>query len=89
MNKLFSRFTNRYPISKTLRFRSIPVGETAKYIAEFKDQAIKELVERDKERAEKYKPTKEIIDEWHREHISMSLSSITSGEKEMTTRDVC
>ena len=88
MNKLFSRFTNRYPISKTLRFRLIPVGETAKYIAEFKDQAIKELVERDKERAEKYKLTKEIIDEWHREHISMSLSSITSKEVKMITSNI-
>lgn len=44
----FSGFTNLYPLSKTLRFRLIPVGETLKH---FIDSGI---LEEDQHRAESY-----------------------------------
>lgn len=64
----FSGFTNLYPLSKTLRFRLIPVGETLRY---FIDSGI---LEEDQHRAESYVRVKGIIDDYHRAYIESSLS---------------
>lgn len=64
----FSGFTNLYPLSKTLRFRLIPVGETLKH---FIDSGI---LEEDQHRAESYVKVKAIIDDYHRAYIENSLS---------------
>ena len=56
----FSGFTNLYPLSKTLRFRLIPVGETLKHFIG------SGILEEDQHRAESYVKVKAIIDDYHR-----------------------
>lgn len=68
MMDTFSDFTNLYPLSKTLRFRLIPVGETLRH---FIDSGI---LEEDQHRAESYVKVKAIIDDYHRDYIENSLS---------------
>lgn len=63
----FSGFTNLYPLSKTLRFRLIPVGETLKHFIE------SGILEEDQHRAESYVKVKAIIDDYHRAYIENSL----------------
>lgn len=59
---------NRYSISKTLRFKLIPVGNTEEnFIA-------KKLLEDDSVRAENYKNAKAIIDDFHKTFINKVLS---------------
>lgn len=64
----FFDFTNLYPLSKTLRFRLIPIGETLRH---FIDSGI---LEEDQHRAESYVKVKAIIDDYHRAYIENSLS---------------
>lgn len=62
------QFINRYPLSKTLRFALIPVGETEN---NFNKNL---LLERDKQRAENYEKVKGYIDRFHKEYIESVLS---------------
>lgn len=62
------QFINRYPLSKTLRFSLIPVGETEN---NFNKNL---LLERDKQRAENYEKVKGYIDRFHKEYIESVLS---------------
>jgi len=64
------KFTNRYPLSKTLRFELKPIGKTKDYIEQ------KGLLSQDEERAEDYKRVKKIIDEYHKDFIHKSLSGV-------------
>ncbi len=68
MMDTFFDFTNLYPLSKTLRFRLIPIGETLRH---FIDSGI---LEEDQHRAESYVKVKAIIDDYHRAYIENSLS---------------
>ena len=63
-------FVNLYSVSKTLRFKAIPVGKTQENIE------IKRLIEEDEERAKKYKCAKKIMDRYHRDFIDRVLSNI-------------
>ncbi len=63
-------FVNLYSVSKTLRFKAIPVGKTQENIE------IKRLIEEDEERAEKYKRAKKIMDRYHRDFIDRVLGNI-------------
>lgn len=62
------QFINRYPLSKTLRFSLIPVGETEN---NFNKNL---LLEKDKQRAENYKKVKGYIDRFHKEYIESVLT---------------
>lgn len=62
------QFINRYPLSKTLRFSLIPVGETEN---NFNKNL---LFEKDKQRAENYEKVKGYIDRFHKEYIESVLS---------------
>ena len=62
----FSKFTNKYALSKTLRFELKPIAETKKYLQNFIDS--------DTKRAEEYKELKKIIDEFHKDYIVSTLS---------------
>lgn len=62
------QFINRYPLSKTLRFSLIPVGETEN---NFNKNL---LLEKDKQRAENYEKVKDYIDRFHKEYIESELS---------------
>lgn len=65
----FNNFTNLYPISKTLRFKLIPIGNTLK---NFINSGI---LKEDEHRAESYVKVKKIIDEYHKFYIDQCLSS--------------
>lgn len=60
-------FTHRYKMSKTLRFKLIPEGDT---LANIEKNGI--LAE-DQKRAEEYKKAKKILDAYHRDFISRRL----------------
>ena len=64
------RFTNLYPVSKTLRFELIPDKRT-KAILEKTD-----LISQDEHRAESYKLVKKIIDRYHKAYIESVLSRL-------------
>ena len=66
-NKTFSEFVNLYPVQKTLRFELVPQGKTM----DFFEKSV--LFEKDKEKAEKYKIVKQMIDDCHRDFISKCL----------------
>uniref|UniRef100_UPI0035F21D55 ReChb n=1 Tax=synthetic construct TaxID=32630 RepID=UPI0035F21D55 len=68
--KMFSNFTNQYPLSKTLRFELKPVGKTLEHIEK------KGLLEQDEKRAEDYKKVKKIIDEYHKDFIEEALNNV-------------
>ena len=68
--KDFSRFTNCYSLSKTLRFELRPVGKTLEYI-----QNAGFLAE-DEQRAEDYKKMKKIMDRYHKQFIEESLIKV-------------
>ena len=66
------QFTNQYSLSKTLRFRLIPVGNTQKNFE------LNNLLEEDEQRAKHYADAKRIIDGYHRDYIDNTLLNITS-----------
>ncbi|MBR3311683.1 MAG: type V CRISPR-associated protein Cas12a/Cpf1 [Solobacterium sp.] len=67
--KKLEQFTNLYPLSKTLRFRLIPVGKTQENIIKNR------VLEEDLEKAENYKKAKVLIDQYHRYFIDDVLSN--------------
>ena len=72
--KKIESFTNRYSLSKTLRFRAIPVGDTQKNFE------LNHMLEKDKQRAEYYAKAKSLIDKYHRHYIEGIFSNIKSAE---------
>ena len=77
MKSLYSDFTRRYSLQKTLRFELIPQGETLEHI-----QA-KGLIEEDSIRADEYKKIKNIIDDYHKAFIEKALKhAVLSGVEE-------
>ena len=61
------RFTNLYPLSKTLRFELKPIGNTEEFIIK------NGILNQDQHRADSYKEVKKIIDDYHRSFIESSL----------------
>ncbi len=68
-NLFFSKFTNLYSQSKTLRFELKPQGRTLEHIN------AKGLITEDELRSEKYKQIKKIIDAYHKWFISKALAN--------------
>lgn len=73
--KKIDRFTNRYSLSKTLRFKLIPVGKTA-------ENFDSELLEREEKRAEDAKVMKQIINRYHKDFIHRSLCDFSLNSLE-------
>ncbi|MDG3518191.1 hypothetical protein P8V61_25995 [Klebsiella pneumoniae] len=69
MSKL-EKFTNCYSLSKTLRFKAIPVGKTQENIDN------KRLLVEDEKRAEDYKGVKKLLDRYYLSFINDVLHSI-------------
>ena len=63
---IFSSFTKKYSLSKTIRFELKPLPETKKFLSEF----ITADIQRDKD----YQELKRIIDEYHKHYIEKLLS---------------
>lgn len=77
MSKMIDSFTNRYSLSKTLRFKLIPVGKTEENFE------AKQLLEQDEKRAESYKKVKAYMDRYHKAYIESVLSGfVLNGVKE-------
>ena len=71
-----NKFTNLYSRSLTLRFEAKPVGKT-------EENFRRNFLQKDKDRAEKYKEAKLIIDNYHRWHIETVLKHISIDEKKL------
>ena len=83
MNATFdSKFFNLYKLQKTLRFELKPIGETAAFLEDFKNEGLKQVVAQDEKRAEDYQAVKQIIDDYHRDFIEQSLAFIGEHFKE-------
>lgn len=68
--KKIDQFTNLYDVSKTLRFRAIPVGKTQENIT------MKRILEEDETRAEAYADVKKLMDRYHKVFIDRVLSGV-------------
>lgn len=68
--KKINSFVNKYPLSKTLRFSLIPIGKTEENFTNA------QLLEKDKDRAEKYERVKKYIDRYHKYFINEKLSEL-------------
>lgn len=64
-------FVNLYPVSKTIRFRLMPVGKTQEHIIQ------NGILEEDEERAKNYQETKKLVDGYHRYFIDDVLTGKT------------
>lgn len=65
-----SIFTNKYSLSKTLRFELIPQGKTLEHIHN------KGLLTQDEQRAESYRKMKKTIDEFHKYFIELAMQNV-------------
>ncbi|MCQ2551285.1 MAG: type V CRISPR-associated protein Cas12a/Cpf1 [Clostridia bacterium] len=61
-------FVRQYKLSKTLRFKLIPIGKTEEYFV------ARKLLEEDEERAKDYKVVKKLMDECHKKFINDCLA---------------
>lgn len=73
--KKIENFVNIYPVSKTLRFKLIPVGKTRENFDNAK------MLEVDKSRADNYQKAKEIIDKYYNIFITNCLNNFKFGTK--------
>ncbi len=68
--KKIEQFTNKYSVSKSLKFKAIPVGKTNEWVKE------RQLLESDEKRASDYKDVKILIDELHKQFIDRVLHTV-------------
>ncbi len=74
---MIDSFTNQYSLSKTLRFKLIPVGKTEENFNN------KQLLGQDEKRAESYIKVKGYMDRYHKAYIESVLNSfVLNGVKE-------
>lgn len=73
--KKIDHFTNRYSLSKTLRFKLVPVGKTAETFDS-------ELLAQEEKRAKDAKVMKKIIDRYHKDFIQRSLCDFSLSNLE-------
>lgn len=73
--QIYQELTNKYSLSKTLRFELIPQGATLENIKS------KGLISQDEQRAEKYKKAKQIINKYHQFFIDEILGSVCIPEE--------
>lgn len=67
----FDDFTNLFSLSKTLRFKLIPIGKTMENFKASK------MLEKDQQKAEDYKKIKKLMDEYHKSFIEQVLQNVT------------
>lgn len=67
-------FTNQYPLSKTLCFKLIPVGQTEEYFI------LRNLLEADEELAQKAEIVKSLIDRYHKRFIEHALTGFSFSD---------
>lgn len=67
---IYSDYTNKYGVSKTLRFELRPQGKTQEYIEQ------SGVLSEDEQRVIEYKEMKKILDEYYKAFLERTLSSI-------------
>ncbi|MBC6415217.1 MAG: type V CRISPR-associated protein Cas12a/Cpf1 [Bdellovibrionales bacterium] len=77
---VFSLFSRKYSLSKTLKFELKPTAETKQHLQDF--------IVSDTKRAKEYKELKKIIDEFHKDYIELTLSHKNILDKDKLT-DFC
>lgn len=75
-NNTLSSFTNKYQLSKTLRFELKPIGKTKEHIE------TKNILKNDEERAESYQLMKKTIDGFHKYFIELAMSQVKLSKLE-------
>ena len=70
MASIYDGFTNKYPVSKTLRFELIPQRETLEYLEK------NGILNNDEQRSEDYKKLKLLLDEYYKAYIEDALSDV-------------
>lgn len=78
-----SKLTKLSPVSKTLRFSLIPVGNTEKNVE--RDQ----ILESDKKRADDYAVVKPVVDRYHKDYIERILSDFRFSDDELRYLEEC
>lgn len=68
MSNIFEKYTNLYPVSKTLKFKLIPMFETEENIEKYN------LLQIDEIRAADYKKVKVLFDRCHKAYIEKALT---------------
>ena len=66
--QLFNQMENLYPVSKTLKFELLPIGETEQNILENR------ILEVDEDKNENAKKVKKIMDDFHKKYITHQLT---------------
>lgn len=79
--KTMNDFIRLYPLSKTLRFKLIPLRKTLEYIVS------NGLLEQDRHRAESYVRVKDIIDNYHKAFIERVLSTFKLQYADRQSKD--
>jgi len=69
-NNNMLNFTNKYQLSKTLRFELKPIGKTKENII------AKNILKKDEERAESYQLMKKTIDGFHKHFIELAMQEV-------------
>lgn len=69
-------FTNKYSLSKTLKFELKPVGKTLEHIQS------KGLLKQDEDRAFSYQKVKKIIDRFHKHFIELAMDKVRLSKLE-------
>ena len=92
---IWDGFTNKFKLSKTLRFELKPVGKTNELIRQIKDEKdfklpLADLILEDKTRSDEYKKVKKLIDNLHRDFLKFSLSDehISENQKEKLKKGI-
>ncbi|RFC54641.1 type V CRISPR-associated protein Cas12a/Cpf1 [Brumimicrobium aurantiacum] len=70
MKNQINLFTNKFQLSKTLRFELKPQGKTLEHINS------KGFIKNDEKRADSYKKMKATIDAFHRDFIDLAMSNV-------------
>lgn len=70
-------FVNRYSLSKTLRFKLTPIGETAKYFNQYK------ILSNDEELAKDFDIAKIVCDRYHKYFIENALEKLRFDEDDL------
>lgn len=65
------KFTNLYPVQKTLRFELIPQGNTSKHLCK--------IIQEDEQIAEDSQEVKKLLDRYHKDFIAIALSSFPTS----------
>ncbi len=76
-HSFFSKFTNLYPIQKTLRRELKPLNEHFQHDPALLELRNDDLIARDQKREEDYQAIKPLLDKLHNDFITQSLQSLS------------